>query len=171
MKGKRVEKISSQDLDALITIFQDSSWREMRLSVGETTLILSKDAGAALDDRLVAPARAAAAVTETVRAATPSSPIPAPAAPGKPVADAPEGWVVVRAPSLGTFFRAPKPGSPPFCDAGQKIALQQELGLLEVMKLFTTVRSDAAGTLREILAKDGQMVEFDQPLFLIEPDA
>src|SRR6267154_1689424 len=104
MKGNRLGNISSQDLDALIALFQESA------------------------------------------------------------------WTVVRAPSLGTFYRSPKPGSPPYCEAGQFIGSEQELGLLEVMKLFTTVRSGVPGTVREILAKDGEMVEFDQPLFLIEPD-
>jgi acetyl-CoA carboxylase biotin carboxyl carrier protein len=159
--------ISPQDLDALIAIFQDSSWKELRLSLGETTLILSKDAGADLGDQ------SPVSLREAVVKAGPriaKSPPPAAAAESKAAFAVPAGCEVVRAPSLGSFYRAPKPGSPPFCEAGQKIAPQQELGLLEVMKLFTTVRSDVSGTLREILAKDGEMVEFDQPLFLIDLD-
>lgn len=165
MKGNSLGNICSQDLDALIVLFQESPWRELRLVVGETTLFLSKDAGADVSDGVAAPLREAPARF---------APSPAAASPTttSPIARAiPEGWTVVRAPSLGTFYRSPKPGSPPFCETGQSITPQQELGLLEVMKLFTTVRSEAAGTIREILAKDGEMVEFDQPLFLIEPDA
>jgi acetyl-CoA carboxylase biotin carboxyl carrier protein len=154
-------KISSQDLDALIALFQESTWMELRLAVGETTLVLSKIAGADLDEQAIALPSEARAKTEPRGTTALASPAPA-------IRD---GWTVVRAPSLGTFYRSQKPGSPPYCEAGQTIGSQQELGLLEVMKLFTTVRSGVAGTVREILAKDGEMVEFDQPLFLIEPDA
>jgi len=152
MKGNRLGNISSQDLDALIALFQESTWTELRLAVGETTLVLSKNSAADLDAR---------AKSEPLDTTALASPVPA----------IHDGWTVVRAPSLGTFYRSPKPGSPPYCEAGQTIGSQQELGLLEVMKLFTTVRSEVPGTVREILAKDGEMVEFDQPLFLIEPDA
>src|SRR5260221_2335507 len=152
MKGNRLGNISSQDLDALIALLQESTWTELRLAVGETTLVLSKNSDADLDAR---------AKSEPLDATALASPVPA-------IRD---GWTVVRAPSLGTFYRSPKPGSPPYCEAGQFIDSEQELGLLEVMKLFTTVRSGVPGTVREILAMDGEMVEFDQPLFLIEPDA
>jgi acetyl-CoA carboxylase biotin carboxyl carrier protein len=161
MKGNRLGNISSQDLDALIALFQESTWTELRLVVGETTLVLSKNAGADLDERTIALPSEAQAKTDPRGTTALASPAPA-------IRD---GWAVVRAPSLGTFYRSPKPGSPPYCEAGQTIGSQQELGLLEVMKLFTTVRSGVAGTVREILAKDEEVVEFDQPLFLIEPDA
>ena len=161
MKGNRLGNISSQDLDALIALFQDSTWTELRLVVGETTLVLSKNAGADLDERAIALPSEARAKTDPRGTTALASPAPA-------IRD---GWAVVRAPSLGTFYRSPKPGSPPYCEAGQAIGSQQELGLLEVMKLFTTVRSGVAGTVREILAKDEELVEFDQPLFVIEPNA
>jgi acetyl-CoA carboxylase biotin carboxyl carrier protein len=161
MKGNRLGNISSQDLDALIALFQESTWTELRLAVGETTLVLSKNSDADLDAWAIALPSDARAKSEPLGTAALASPVPA-------IRD---GWTVVRAPSLGTFYRSPKPGSPPYCEAGQTIGSQQELGLLEVMKLFTTVRSGVPGTVREILAKDGEMVEFDQPLFLIEPDA
>ena len=160
MKGNRLGNISSQDLDVLIALFQESTWTELRLAVGETTLVLSKNSGAD-HERAIALPSDAWAKSEPLGTTALASPVPA----------IHDGWTVVRAPSLGTFYRSPKPGSPPYCEAGQTIDGQQELGLLEVMKLFTTVRSGVPGTVREILAKDGEMVEFDQPLFLIEPDA
>src|SRR5258708_32503685 len=161
MKGNRLGNISSQDLDALIALFQESTWTELRLAVGGPTLVVSKKAGADLDERASPLPSEPRAKTEPRGTTVLASPAPA-------IRD---GWTVVRAPSLGTFYRSPKPGSPPYCEAGEIIGSEQELGLLEVMKLFTTVRSGVPGTVREILAKDGEMVEFDQPLFLIEPDA
>lgn len=76
---------------------------------------------------------------------------------------------MVKAPSLGTFYRAPKPGAAPFVATGSTIGADSELCLIEVMKLFTTLRAGTAGTIREIYASDGDLVEYDQPLFLVEP--
>jgi acetyl-CoA carboxylase biotin carboxyl carrier protein len=98
----------------------------------------------------------------------------APASHGRaeaPVVTVPEGMIAVRAPNLGTFYRAPKPGAPPYVDVGQTITADVEVCLIEVMKLFTPVKAGVAGVVREVCANDGQMVEFEQVLFLIEPTA
>lgn len=80
-----------------------------------------------------------------------------------------EGMVVVRAPNLGTFYRAPKPGAEPFVTVGQHVEPDSELCIIEVMKLFTAIQAGVRGTVREILAEDAQLVEYDQALFVIEP--
>ncbi len=77
--------------------------------------------------------------------------------------------LVIRAPNLGTFYRAPKPGAPAYVEVGQVIEPDTEVCLIEVMKLFAPVRAGIAGTVREIRARDGQMVEFDQVLIIVEP--
>ncbi len=77
--------------------------------------------------------------------------------------------MVVRAPNLGTFYRAPKPGAPPYVSLGQWVEAETELCLIEVMKLFTSVQSGVRGTVKQILAEDSQLVEFGQPLFVIDP--
>lgn len=169
VKGRSLGKITSRDLEVLIALFQESDWKEMKLSYGEATLFLSKDQNA-----LIAANRGVQGVAPA--AAAPPAALPAASPPRSgPVASHapsiyPDGWIVVRAPSLGTFYRAPKPGAAAFCDVGQVVEAGKELCLLEVMKLFTTVLAHGTGIIREIYPKDGEMVEFDQPLFLIEPD-
>ena len=79
--------------------------------------------------------------------------------------------VAVRAPNLGTFYRAPKPGAPAYVEVGQAITADTEVCLIEVMKLFTPVKSGVDGTVREICASDGQMVEYEQVLVIVEPHA
>ncbi|MFN6980166.1 MAG: acetyl-CoA carboxylase biotin carboxyl carrier protein, partial [Gemmobacter sp.] len=86
-----------------------------------------------------------------------------------PEAAAPASWVAIPAPNLGTFYRAPKPGAPPYCEVGQRVTEDSELCLIEVMKLFTSLRSGVAGTVRRICVPDGAMVEHGQILFYIEP--
>ncbi len=82
-----------------------------------------------------------------------------------------DGYAIVRAPYLGVFYRAPKPGDPPYVDVGQAVQAETEVCLVEVMKLFTAVRAAVAGKVVRVLAQDGAMVEADQPLFAISPDA
>ena len=77
----------------------------------------------------------------------------------------------ITAPNLGTFYRAPKPGAPPYVEVGQAVEPGTEVCLIEVMKLFTPVSAGTAGVVREICIEDGQMVEFGQLLVIIEPGA
>lgn len=148
-------KVTTDDLAALIQIFDASDWTELHLTVGGTELFLSKDANA------IAPGRAAHPAPTAAPAAAP--------APAKADAAVPHGWVTVRAPNLGTFYRAPKPGAPPFVTIGQAVTAETEICLIEVMKLFTAVRAGSAGVVREVYVSDGELVEFEQPLMLIEP--
>jgi biotin carboxyl carrier protein len=78
-------------------------------------------------------------------------------------------WLVINAPNLGTFYRAPKPGAAPFVEVGQAVDEGTELCLVEVMKLFTSVRAPVAGTIMHVAAQDGALVEGGQPLMYIQP--
>ncbi|WP_240334292.1 acetyl-CoA carboxylase biotin carboxyl carrier protein [Sphingobium estronivorans] len=166
-----MSEISTQDIEALMALFERTGWKVMHLKAGDFDLFLSKDgSGSALAGAPSVPA------LPSVPTPALSAPAPAPAGAAQPSASAgdpvvPPGWVLVTAPSLGTFYRAPKPGVPMFTDLGASVAKDSELCLIEVMKLFTTLRATATGTVREIYAQDGQLVEYGQPLFLIEPDA
>lgn len=156
--------LTLQDLETLIAQFGQSDWRELHLQAGDLELFLSKDSGSrAPDARAAAPASAAPAAAPSLPAAAPAP------APASTRGEVPDGWTMVKATSLGTFYRSPKPGAAPFVSVGSKIGADSELCLIEVMKLFTTLRAGMAGTIREIYASDGDLVEFEQPLFLVEP--
>jgi acetyl-CoA carboxylase biotin carboxyl carrier protein len=75
----------------------------------------------------------------------------------------------VRSPMVGVFYRAPSPKDPPFVEVGSKVRRGDPLCLIEVMKLFTTIAADQDGCIAQILPSNGDLVEFDQILFLIEP--
>ncbi len=75
----------------------------------------------------------------------------------------------MRAPNLGTFYRSPKPGAAPYVTVGQTVGADTEVCLIEVMKLFTSVLAGVGGAVRRVLVEDAELVEYDQPLFLIEP--
>jgi acetyl-CoA carboxylase biotin carboxyl carrier protein len=74
----------------------------------------------------------------------------------------------VVAPLVGTFYLAPKPGAKPFVEVGARVQRGQTIGIIDVMKTLNEVPSDAAGVVVEILVSDGQPVEFNQPLILID---
>jgi acetyl-CoA carboxylase biotin carboxyl carrier protein len=74
----------------------------------------------------------------------------------------------VRAPLLGTFYRAPKPGAAPFVEAGATVEADSIIGIIEVMKLMNTVRAGVRGVVREICAQDGTLVEHGQTLLRID---
>ncbi len=70
---------------------------------------------------------------------------------------------------MGTFYRSPKPGTPPFVEIGAEVENGSDLCLVEVMKLFTTLRAEAAGRVHAVLVADGSLVAADQPLFVLVP--
>jgi oxaloacetate decarboxylase alpha subunit len=107
---------------------------------------------------------------DTVSAAVPSAPLAAPDE-SEPVAAAPpaNGLVRVEAPMVGTFYRAPEPGAPPFVEEGTPVAPGQTLCILEAMKLMNEVKADVEGIVRAIHVENAQPVEFGQLLFEIEP--
>lgn len=161
----------SHDIEALIADFQRSGMRELHVKAGDVEIYLSADPGGpGLDAAPVAQVSTPAPVASSPGA------VPAPAVQSvqsaqavQPDADIPANGIIVRAPYLGTFYRAPKPGSPVYVEIGSVVTAGTELCLVEVMKLFTAVRADVSGRVHAILANDGAMVEADQPLFVIVP--
>ncbi|GGM07006.1 hypothetical protein GCM10012279_26210 [Micromonospora yangpuensis] len=77
--------------------------------------------------------------------------------------------VVVRAPVVGTFYRCPEPGAAPFVAVGDLVRAGQVVGIVEAMKLMNEVVTDTAGRVVELVAADGQPVEYDQPLVAVAP--
>jgi acetyl-CoA carboxylase biotin carboxyl carrier protein len=100
------------------------------------------------------------------------APAPAPQGPSAPAeASAPDDdeGTIIRAPIVGTFYRKPSPDEPVFVSVGDTVAVGQVLCIIEAMKLMNEIESEMSGKVVKILVEDGQPVEYDQPLFMIEP--
>jgi acetyl-CoA carboxylase biotin carboxyl carrier protein len=82
-----------------------------------------------------------------------------------------DGEIAIRAPMLGTFYRASAPGQPPFVEPGQHVKADDTLCLIEVMKLFNSIRAGVDGVVRSVLADNGSLVEYNQMLFVVAPAA
>jgi len=124
-------------------------------------------------DRKIRVARKAAAVAPMGYAAAPAA-APAPAAVPAVVAAAPVEIVAgdhpgtVKSPMVGTVYLSTEPGSKPFASAGDKVATGDTLLIVEAMKVMNPILSPRAGTVRSVLVENGQPVEFDQPLVVVE---
>lgn len=81
-----------------------------------------------------------------------------------------DGTVAIRAPMLGKFFRAPSPSEPPYVELGKRVAADDPVCLIEVMKLFTTVNAGVKGSIVSVPVGNGEMVEHGQVLFLVRPE-
>jgi acetyl-CoA carboxylase biotin carboxyl carrier protein len=104
-------------------------------------------------------------------AASASAPAPTQATPKASAAPtAPAGAGAVTAPMVGTFYRSPSPGAPPFVEVGSKVKKGDPICIIEVMKLFTTIHAEWSGTIAEIGAPNAHLVEYGQMLFVITPD-
>jgi acetyl-CoA carboxylase biotin carboxyl carrier protein len=168
-----VSKVTPEDLEAFVQLFEASDWDHVDVEMDDFALHLSKKAQtAAASPGPVTLPRAAPPVPSPAAAALPN----AGAVPPPPAAQAlqtavPAGAVAIKAPHLGTFYLAPKPGQPPYVTVGSSVCVDTEVGMMEVMKLFTTLRAATAGVVKEVRVKDGQLVESGDVLFVIAPDS
>ncbi|QOR75867.1 MAG: acetyl-CoA carboxylase biotin carboxyl carrier protein [Thermoflavifilum sp.] len=102
----------------------------------------------------------------------PASPAPQPAtqpAPAAAAAPREENYITIKSPMIGTFYRSPSPDKPPFVNVGDEVKPGQVVCIIEAMKLFNEIESEVSGRIVKVLVEDASPVEFDQPLFLVEP--
>jgi acetyl-CoA carboxylase biotin carboxyl carrier protein len=151
-------KLELADLTAILDLLKASEWRSARLRMGDFELELSD--GMATSGFAPAPAPAAPATASTAPATTKD----AAAEPGT------VDGVVVRAQTLGVFWRSPQPGAAPFVEVGDIVAADSPLGIVEVMKMMTRIEPGIAGRVVAIHVENGDVVEFDQPLVTIAPE-
>ena len=163
-------ELSEDDVLHILKLIDESKFDYFQLEVGELKITVSK--GDPLPAAAAAPQQLSA--NSAPVAVRPASPAPAPQAasaaqPAKPALQIPEGMVPISAPLLGTFYVAPEPGAPPFVKVGQQVTEDTTVGLIEVMKVFNSVRATVKGTIVEVVAQNGQFVEFGQTLFIVKP--
>lgn len=155
--------LSHQDIQAILKIIDDSPYDELRLDNTEFSLYLKRTPGGWTEERTTSRAVVTAATSVQAGAAEAKA-----ALVEEPAATEP-GLVDVRAPIVGTFYRAPQPGAAPFVDVGSAVQPDSVIAIIEVMKLMSSIPALTRGTVREILAKDAQFVEKGQLLMRVKP--
>ena len=112
---------------------------------------------------VAAPAPVAAAPVAPAAPATPAAPAPAPAE------EAPSNLVEIKSPMIGTFYRRPSPDKDVFVEVGDQIKAGDTVCVVEAMKLFNEIESEIQGKIVKVLVEDNSPIEYDQPLFLVDP--
>lgn len=156
-----------RDITILHELMQEGGWKSLAVK-GENISLLLSDEPTDEAPAAAAPATAIPIPIPVPVLVTPGHSVPPDAMPATSADTINPGWIVVAAPNLGTFYRSPKPGSPAFVELGQAVCAGAELCIIEVMKLFTSVRAESAGIVRHVAVEDGQLVEGGQPLIYIE---
>ena len=163
-----MEEITQDDVIQILRMLEESSFDELHLEMGGLKLSVSKSGkmaspsmGVTLGADEPTEPRAITEPTAPIETKTPDIP--------RPTDQEEDGFVAIKAPMLGTFYRAPKPGAPPFVEVGQLVSADDSVCIIEVMKLFNTVKANMRGRIAKICAENGQMVEYQQTLFLVEP--
>ena len=145
----------------LIELLEESGISELEITEGEESVRISRNGPA----QHYAPVQHYAPAPQ--HAAPAAAAAPAVAA---PAADAPKAISghVVKSPMVGSFYRAASPTAKAFVEVGQSVKVGDTLCIVEAMKMMNQIQSDKAGVVKEILVENGDAVEFDQPLFVIE---
>jgi acetyl-CoA carboxylase biotin carboxyl carrier protein len=145
----------------LIELLEESGLAEIEITEGEESVRIARAMQGPPVVTHVAPTPAHVA-----------APVPAPAAPAPSAQAAPAPAArdenLVTAPMVGTFYGSPAPGAKPFVEVGQEVRVGQVLCIIEAMKMMNQIESERAGKVVAVLAKNGEPVEFGQPLFAIE---
>jgi acetyl-CoA carboxylase biotin carboxyl carrier protein len=147
-------------LKTLIDLVSESNISELEITEAEGKVRIVKGGAAQVQGY---PVPQAAPVAAPVAAAPAAATAAAPA----PSAPAPSGHTV-KAPMVGTFYRAASPGAKPFVEVGQVVKEGDTLCIIEAMKILNEIEADKSGTVTQILCENGQAVEYGQPLFIIE---
>lgn len=176
-----MDSISQDEVIQILKIVEESSFDELCLEMGDFKLILKKHGGiepaqrpfqtgerfahpevaqeqqsVPMDENQTEPEKAASASEKDKQEVESIG------------GSQEEGYIPIRSPMLGTFYRAPKPGAPPFVEVGRWVSADDSVCIIEVMKLFNTVKANVRGRIAKICAENGQMVEYQQTLFLVE---
>jgi acetyl-CoA carboxylase biotin carboxyl carrier protein len=156
--------LRDEDVSEILRLIDSSQLDELTIETPSFSLrvIRGAAAGAALPP-LAPPPDAAASQTEV------APPADAPGGPGAPPPGEPSA-VEIEAPMLGTFYRTESPTHAPFVEIGDRVEADTVVCLIEVMKLMNHIQAGVAGTIVEVLAASGELVEFGQPLFRVAPD-
>ncbi|MDN4493337.1 acetyl-CoA carboxylase biotin carboxyl carrier protein [Ureibacillus aquaedulcis] len=164
-----------QELREIIKLVDNSSIDEFVYENDGAKLKLKKNNG--VISEVVVPAKETAAVVQPV------APVAAPVVPETPKAEEPKveentaparvddsSLHKITSPMVGTFYQASSPDVPAYVKAGDKVGEETIVCIVEAMKLFNEIEAEIKGEIVEILVKDGQLVEYGQPLFLVKPE-
>ena len=152
--------MNQKEIKELIAIFDESDVKRLKIRKKDFMISLSKE-GEVVQS---APVQQQVAVSPTVPVADNSSDNTQTVSESKPSSSG----LTINSPMVGTFYKAPSPGAPAFVKVGDRVSKGQTVGIIEAMKIMNEIEAEYDCKIVEILVEDGQPVEFDTPLFVVE---
>lgn len=164
-KQLNIYRMKIKEIRDLIDFLSNSGLEEVNIETEEFKIKVKRSNEAQIIEKAPAVAPIAAPAPVAVQAApAPKAESPAPAAPASG-----GNHIEIKSPMIGTFYESPNPESPAFIQVGDKVKAGDTVCIIEAMKLFNEIESEVSGTVVKILVDNSQPVEYDQPLFLIDP--
>ena len=158
-----------KQIQELIKTINKSNISELSIEEGDFKITIKQE-GTANVQYIPASSAPAQIPQQAPQSAPQSAPQAAAATPEKPAAQAPQSnLITIKSPMIGTFYRSPSPDKPVFVNFGDEIKAGQPICIIEAMKLFNEIESEVSGRIVKVIADDSSPVEYDQPLFIIEP--
>jgi len=153
-------ELTPDDVRDVLRVLDSSGLAELHLELADLTLTVRREGatGWTAEQQVLREPRVEQADTPVAAAAAPAA-----------VAEVGEGLVAVHPPLLGTFYRAPQPGAPPFVDVGDQVDAETVVGIVETMKMMTPVHAGVRGTVVEFRLGNGEFAEADSVLLVVEP--
>lgn len=163
-----------KEIQALIKFVAKSGAQEVSLETEDFKINIKTAADPSEQQPTIIQAVAPQAAMPVAAAPAPAAPAPAPAAPAAEApaaapADDESNYITVKSPMIGTFYRSPGPDQDVFVKVGDAIKPGDVLCIVEAMKLFNEIESEVSGTIVKVLVDDQSPIEYDQPLFLVDP--
>lgn len=160
--------MKAKEIQELIDFIAKSGLNKVDIETEEFKISVQREASQKVK-YVSEPAPAAApAALPPAPAALPQAPA-APAAPAQPAADDTSKYLTIKAPMIGTLYRSANPESPAFVNVGDEVQKGQVICIIEAMKLFNEIESEISGRIVKVLVDNASPVEYDQPLFLVDP--
>ena len=161
-----MDSISQSDVIQILKMVEESHTDELHLEMGDLKLTIKRSTALASPSGSTPSVHTESRPPATNDAVEVEGRMPSPVAAA--AAENRDGLTAIRASMLGTFYKSPKPGEPPFVEVGQIITKEDTVCIIEVMKLFSTIKAGLNGRIAEVCVQDGELVEFDQTLFWLE---
>lgn len=158
-----------KEIQNLIKFVAKSGASEVKLEMEDVKLTIRTGSGKTETTILQASPVASMPQVQAAPAPVAQQPAVEPAAPAKNDANDDANYVTVKSPIIGTFYRKPAPDKPNFVEVGSDISVGDTVCVIEAMKLFNEIESEVSGKIVKVLVDDSSPVEFDQPLFLVDP--
>jgi acetyl-CoA carboxylase biotin carboxyl carrier protein len=158
-------EMKTSEIRDLIDFISKSGLNEVNIETNELKLSVKREPDQKVfkSTPVIAPVAAAPAI---------AAPAAAPVAKAAPVAEPVSGkkTLDIKSPMIGTFYRSGNPDTPPFVSVGDKVTKGQTVCIIEAMKLFNEIESEVSGTVVKVMVENASPVEYDQVLFVVEPD-